>query len=137
MPYFTYRPNSMTVLSGAMATLFCGGGGSPAPTVTWHRLHPLAGMMLYQGEVEEVMADERVLLSDTFLLFTQVRLADEGFYFCSLSSPLANLTSNKALLNVYSEWLSFSISIDPSVCLCSVPLCQCPSDSAQLGTGCH
>jgi pyruvate kinase len=63
-------------------------------------------MVLYQGVVEEVVPDERVLVSDTFLLFTEVRLADEGFYFCTLTSPLANFTSNKALLNVYSEYLN-------------------------------
>lgn len=94
-----------------MATLFCGGGGSPTPTVTWHRLRPLAGMVLYQGEVEDVIGDERVLISDIFLLFTEVTLADEGFYFCSLTSPLGNLTSNKALLNVYSEWLALPLSL--------------------------
>ncbi len=45
------------------------------------------------------------MIADFFLLFTEVRLEDEGFYFCTLTSPLANRTSNKAFLNVYSEFL--------------------------------
>lgn len=79
-----------------MGVIFCGGGGNPAPTVSWHRLLP--GWV-----VEDVSADGRIEIADTFLLFTQVRLSDEGTYFCTLTSPLVNRTSGNVLLNVYSE----------------------------------
>lgn len=83
-----------------MAVLFCEGGGDPAPTVRWFRLLPGPAA---HGVPEEVISNDRVLISDSFLAFTEVRLSDEGFYFCTLSSPLGNATSNKALLNVYSK----------------------------------
>lgn len=79
-----------------MAVIFCGGGGNPTPTVSWHRLLP--GWV-----VEDVVIDGRVQLADSFLLFTEVRLSDEGTYFCTLTSSLGNRTSSKTLLNVYSE----------------------------------
>ena len=82
-----------------MAMLFCGGGGSPVPMVTWHRILGES----HRGMSEEIQADQRLLISETFLLFSQVQLSDEGFYFCMLSSPLGNRTSNQAFLNVYSE----------------------------------
>lgn len=85
-----------------MAVLFCGGGGNPQPSVTWHRIVPAPGV-LHQGDTEQVLADGRVLLSESFVLFTEVELSDEGFYFCTLNSSLGTLTSKKALLNVYSE----------------------------------
>ncbi len=98
-PFFTYRPESVTALTGEIAILFCGGGGRPRPTVTWHRIRG----SIHRGIAEEITADGRLMIGDPFLLFNQVELSDEGFYFCTLTSPLANRTSNKAFLNVYSE----------------------------------
>ena len=103
-PHFTYRPRSITVLSGSMAVLFCAGSGSPAPTVSWFRLQPTLSASEHRfGQEVELVADERVLISELFLVLTEVQLSDEGFYFCSISSPLASSLSNKVLFNVYSE----------------------------------
>ena len=113
-PHFTYRPQSITSLSGDRAVLFCGGKGNPVPTVTWFRLFTNIGPG-YEGIMEEVVSGGRISIGDNFLLFTEVQLSDEGFYFCNLTSPLGSRISNKALLNVYSEWqhlnavLSFSV----------------------------
>ena len=87
-----------------MGVLFCGGGGNPTPTVTWQRLLP--GWV-----VEEVIIDGRIQIADNFLLFTDVRLSDEGTYFCTLTSALGNRTSSKTLLNVYSESTSIGVHV--------------------------
>ena len=79
--------------------LFCGGEGRPSPSVTWHRILGTSHVEF----AEEVIADERLMIGDFFLLFTRVELSDEGVYFCNLTSPLASRLSTKAFLNVYSE----------------------------------
>lgn len=123
-PFFTYRPQSITVLSGDMAILFCGGGGNPVPMVRWHRKLP--GSLLS----EEVLANDRISIADNFILFTEVELSDEGSYFCTLTSPLGTVQSRHTLLNVYSELLHCAphlltvlSAVFPSVSVASEEVC--------------
>ena len=102
-PFFTYRPQSITVLTGGMAKLYCGGGGNPVPSVIWKRLL-FSPNLVYSGTMEDVQLDSRVSTTlDNFLFLTDVKLQDEGFYFCVLNSTLGEQISNFALLNVYSQ----------------------------------
>ena len=59
--------------------LLCGGGGNPTPTVTWKKL-PGTSRLLYDGVPELVSLDDRVSVISFSLVFSEVRLDDEGFY---------------------------------------------------------
>ena len=104
-PYFPYHPRSITVLTGSLAMISCGGRGNLLPSITWKRIIPDSGL-LYAGQVEKVTLDTRVSASDYFLLICDVQLVGKGFYLCVLNSTLGEEISNFALLNVYGLFVS-------------------------------
>ncbi len=96
--------------------LACGGGGNPTPSVTWKRLPATSGL-LYDGVPELVSLDGRVSVTPFFLVFSEVELADEGFYMCVIESSLGERSSKLVLLNVLGQ------SCTPCVvCVC---VCVC------------
>ncbi len=103
-----------------MAVLFCGGGGSPTPTVTWSRILGHYGQVDEDGPDEELTADDdRISIANNFLIISDTMISDEGLYFCTLTSSLGNTTSDMALLNIYGEK-----QISPVVRTMYNPCCQ-------------
>ena len=112
LPYFTYQPQPTEVTVGDTATLLCGGRGVPVAMVTW--------FMKENDTSRIVNPDLRHIITDHALLIQRAESADEGHYFCTISSPLMTRTSPTAHLRVYSEWACVWVC----VCGCEVLFMQ-------------
>ena len=109
LPYFTYQPHPTEVTVGNTATLLCGGRGFPVPMVTW---------FMKQGNTSRVVnPDLRHIITNHALLIQRAESADEGHYFCTISSPLLSSTSPTAHLRVYSEWVGVWVCVCEVLCI--------------------
>ena len=119
-PWFTHTPESVGITVGEEIILPCSGEGSPTPSVTWWRVDE-------NGEnMTEVIPDRRIIIrlvldftnsaiglqtmlhlycSDEYLVITEARVEDEGFYYCNISSPLDERMSDTIFISVWSEYL--------------------------------
>ena len=86
--------------AGQLVRLWCGGEGNPPPTVRWF-MAPHKTL----GPFSEVTTSEdaRVLVTEESLVIVAASVADQGKYFCIISSSLGSRMSSTAFLRVYSE----------------------------------
>ncbi|XP_066951499.1 roundabout homolog 2-like [Macrobrachium rosenbergii] len=83
-PWFEERPANLTVVSGTVVELACGGRGSPMPQVTWRRL-------------DGKMPLGRAMIEDQRLILQQVSAIDSGVYVCEIESEAGVATATATL----------------------------------------
>ncbi len=93
LPYFTYMPEPVAIVSGSTATLLCGANGIPTPIVQW---------FVKRGNVSEpIQPSLRHIITEHALLILDSQPSDQGHYFCTITSSLQSRTSQQAHLRVY------------------------------------